>query len=184
MDRHTRWTLKFTKTKRQDDGTIPTTDLAIPFFGYKSYVSIDRKFRFIRKCKTTDTAASVGARLREGLLDQTNTALTVWADRAVRPDCRCHPGRHDDRTGQYHLQHAPLPLPGADQHHSVAIKRVTAPNLLKTQIKSDLKNRQSIRQIPEITGQAYQPRVLRSLQLAEPFSISSLSKKSIHRRMS
>jgi len=115
MDRHTRWTLKFTKTKRQDDGTIPTTDLAIPFFGYKSYVSIDRKFRFIRKCKTTDTAASVGARLREGLLDQTNTALTVWADRAVRPDCRCHPGRHDDQTGQYHLQHAPLPLPGTDQ---------------------------------------------------------------------
>ncbi|GAL98671.1 transposase [Acetobacter tropicalis NRIC 0312] len=47
-DRHARWTLKFTKAKRQDDGTIPSTDLAIPFFGYKSHSSIDRKFRLIR----------------------------------------------------------------------------------------------------------------------------------------
>ncbi|EGG79081.1 Transposase insH for insertion sequence element IS5H [Gluconacetobacter sp. SXCC-1] len=39
-DRQARWTLKFTKAKRQDDGTIPATDLAIPFFGYKSQVSI------------------------------------------------------------------------------------------------------------------------------------------------
>ncbi len=59
-------------------------DLAIPFFGYKSYVSIDRKFRLIRKWKTTDAAASDDARLREGLLDKTNTASTVWADTAYR----------------------------------------------------------------------------------------------------
>ncbi|GBQ90201.1 hypothetical protein GCM10007866_20130 [Gluconobacter albidus] len=83
-DRHARWTLKFTKAKRQDDGTIPTTDLAIPFFGYKAHVSIDLKFRFIRKWKTTDAAASDGARLREGLLDKTNTASGVWADTAYR----------------------------------------------------------------------------------------------------
>jgi len=48
-DRHARWTLKFTKAKRQDDGSMPAMDLAIPFFGYKSHISIDRKFRFIRK---------------------------------------------------------------------------------------------------------------------------------------
>ena len=83
-DRHARWTLKFTKAKRQDNGTIPSTDLAIPFFGYKSHVSIDRKYRFIRKWKTTDAAASDGARLREGLLDKTNTASSVWADTAYR----------------------------------------------------------------------------------------------------
>ncbi|PAK77517.1 IS5/IS1182 family transposase, partial [Lentilactobacillus kefiri] len=71
-DRHARWTLKFTKAKRQDDGTMPSSDLAIPFFGYKSHVSIDRKYRFIRKWKTTDAAASDGARLREGLLDKAN----------------------------------------------------------------------------------------------------------------
>ncbi|AXY24002.1 hypothetical protein CD178_03258 (plasmid) [Komagataeibacter saccharivorans] len=83
-DRHARWTLKFTKTKRQDDGTMPSSDLAIPFFGYKSHVSIDRKYRFIRKWKTTHAAASDGARLREGLLDKTNTASSVWADTAYR----------------------------------------------------------------------------------------------------
>jgi len=76
-DRHARWTLKFTKAKRQDDGTIPATDLAIPFFGYKSHVFIDRKFRLIRKWNTTDAAASDGARLREGLFDKTNMASTV-----------------------------------------------------------------------------------------------------------
>ncbi|WP_042062668.1 IS5 family transposase, partial [Acidomonas methanolica] len=83
-DRHARWTLKFTKAKRQDDGTMPSTDLAIPFFGYKSHVSIDRKFRLIRKWKTTDAAASDGVRLREGLLDKTDTASSVWADTAYR----------------------------------------------------------------------------------------------------
>ncbi|OUJ16280.1 transposase, partial [Acetobacter sp. DsW_063] len=83
-DRHARWTLKFTKARRHDDGTLPSTDLAIPFFGYKSHISIDRKFRLIRKWKTTDAAASDGARLREGLLDKTNTAASVWADTAYR----------------------------------------------------------------------------------------------------
>ncbi|BCI69004.1 IS5 family transposase ISMac22 (plasmid) [Acetobacter aceti] len=83
-DRHARWTLKFTKAKRQDDGNMPATDLAIPFFGYKSHISIDRKFRLIHKWKATDAAASDGARLREGLLDKTNLASTVRADTAYR----------------------------------------------------------------------------------------------------
>ncbi len=83
-DRHSRWTLKFTKAKRQEDGSVPATDLAISFFGYKSHISIDRKFRLIRKWKATDAAASDGARLREGLLDKTNMASTVWADTAYR----------------------------------------------------------------------------------------------------
>jgi len=65
-DRNARWPLKFTKAKRQEDRTMPATDLAIPFFSYKSHISIDRKFRLIRKWKTTDAAASDGARLREG----------------------------------------------------------------------------------------------------------------------
>ena len=80
------WILKCSAltAKRQDDGTIPATDLAIPFFGYKSHVSIDRKFRLIRKWKTTDAAVNDGARLREGLLDKTNTDSMVWADTAYR----------------------------------------------------------------------------------------------------
>ena len=50
----------------------------------QDHVSIDRKYRFIRKWKTTDAVASDGARLREGLLDKTNTASSVWADTAYR----------------------------------------------------------------------------------------------------
>jgi len=87
-DRHARWTLKFTQAKRQDDGTIPATDLAIPFFGCKFHISIDRKFRFIRKWKTTDAAASDGARLREGLLDNANTASSAWAEPFRLPSMR------------------------------------------------------------------------------------------------
>jgi len=83
-DRHARWTLKFTKATRQEDGITPAADLAIPFSGYKSHISIDRKFRLIRRWKATDAAASDGARPREGLLDKTNTASTVWADTAYR----------------------------------------------------------------------------------------------------
>lgn len=83
-DRHARWTLKSTEAKRQDDGMIPSTDIAIPFFGYKSHVSIDRKFRLIRKWKATDVEASNGARLREGLLGRSKVASDVWADTAYR----------------------------------------------------------------------------------------------------
>ncbi|WP_147061422.1 transposase, partial [Kozakia baliensis] len=46
--------------------------------------SIDRKFRFIRKWKATDAAVSDGARVREGLLEKTNTVSSVWADTAYR----------------------------------------------------------------------------------------------------
>ncbi|GBR54848.1 hypothetical protein GCM10007872_09250 [Gluconobacter sphaericus NBRC 12467] len=63
---------------------MPSSDLAIPFLGYKSHVSIDRGYRFIRKWKTTHAAASNSARLREGLLDKTNTASGVLADTAYR----------------------------------------------------------------------------------------------------
>ncbi|WP_236709277.1 transposase, partial [Acetobacter tropicalis] len=59
----------------------PEKLLALPV---QDHVSIDRKFRFIRKWKTTDAAAGDGARLREGLLDKTNTASSVWADTAYR----------------------------------------------------------------------------------------------------
>ncbi len=50
-----------------------------------NHVSIDRGFGFIRKCFASElTAAYEGARLREGLLDKTNTASSVWADTAYR----------------------------------------------------------------------------------------------------
>lgn len=75
--------MKFTKAKPKEDGA-PQIDLAIPVFGYQNHVSIDRGFGFIRQWSATDAAAYEGRRLREGLLDKTNTASGVWADTAYR----------------------------------------------------------------------------------------------------
>jgi transposase, IS5 family len=82
-DRDARWTVKYTKAKPREDGSLPSVDLAIPAFGYKNHVSIDRGFGLIRKWTTTDAAAHDGARL-EDMLDRTNTASDVWADSAYR----------------------------------------------------------------------------------------------------
>lgn len=82
-DRDARWTVKFAKAKPAEDGTKPV-DIAIPVFGYKSHICIDRRHGLIRRQKVTDAAASDGARLREGLIDKTNTASSVWADSAYR----------------------------------------------------------------------------------------------------
>jgi transposase len=83
-DRDARWTVKFTKAKVKEDGSKPPCDIAIPVFGYQNHIAIDRGFGFIRKWSATDAAAYEGARLREGLLDKTNTASSVWADTAYR----------------------------------------------------------------------------------------------------
>ncbi len=77
-DRDARWTVKFSKVKPRQDGT-PQVDLAVPAFGYKSHVSIDRRHGLIRRWTTTDAAAHDGARLA-AVLDGQNTASDVWAD--------------------------------------------------------------------------------------------------------
>jgi IS5 family transposase len=83
-DRDARWTVKFSKAKERPDGTKPAVDIAIPTFGYQNHVSIDCGFGFIRQWQATDAAAYEGARLREGLLDKSNTASSVWADTAYK----------------------------------------------------------------------------------------------------
>jgi len=82
-DRDARWTVKYTKAKPLADGSMPAVDLAVPAFGYKNHVSIDRGFGFIRGWTASDAAAHDGARL-EAVLDVTNTASDVWADTAYR----------------------------------------------------------------------------------------------------
>ena len=82
-DRDARWTVKYTKAKPREDGSVPPVDLAIPAFGYKNHVAIDRGFGLIRNWTATNAAAHDGARL-EDVLDRTNTASDVWADTAYR----------------------------------------------------------------------------------------------------
>jgi IS5 family transposase len=81
-DRDARWTVKYTKAKPQEDG-LPMVDLAIPAFGYKNHVGIDRRHGLIRTWLVTDAAAHDGARLID-LIDGDNTASDVWADTAYR----------------------------------------------------------------------------------------------------
>jgi len=83
QDTDARWTVKTSKGKVEADGTIKR-DLAIPAFGYKSHIGIDKRHGFIRRQQVTDAAAHDGARLREGLIDPTNTASDIWADTAYR----------------------------------------------------------------------------------------------------
>jgi IS5 family transposase len=83
-DRDARWTVKFSKAKERPDGSKPPVDIAIPTFGYQNHIAIDRRFGLIRKWRATDAAAYEGARLRQGLLDKSNTASGVWADSAYR----------------------------------------------------------------------------------------------------
>ena len=82
-DVEARWTVKVSKAKPAADGA-PQTDIAIPVFGYKSHISIDRRHGIIRRQTVTDAAAHDGAWLREGLIDPNNTASDVWADSAYR----------------------------------------------------------------------------------------------------
>ena len=83
-DRDARWTVKFSKAKERADGTRPAVDIAIPTFGYQNHIAIDRRYGLIRRWQASDAAAYEGARLRQELLDKTNTAGTVWADTAYR----------------------------------------------------------------------------------------------------
>ena len=50
-DRDARWTVKFSKAKPTQDGE-PQIDIAIPVFGYKSHISIDRRHGVIRRARS------------------------------------------------------------------------------------------------------------------------------------
>src|SRR6202008_1344771 len=66
----------------KEDGA-PQVDLAIPAFGYKNHIEIDRTHGLIRNWTATHAAAHDGAR-RDDVLDRKNTASEVWADTAYR----------------------------------------------------------------------------------------------------
>jgi IS5 family transposase len=82
-DTSARWTLKIGgKVRYRPDGT-PLPMIAVPVFGYKSHISIDRKFGFIRESAVTSAAAPDGRQLRR-VVSRENTGSEVWADSAYR----------------------------------------------------------------------------------------------------
>jgi IS5 family transposase len=82
-DMDARWTVKYTKAKPREDGSVPPVALAIPAFGYKNHIAIDRRHGLIRNWTVSSAAAHDGARL-EAVLDRNNLASSVWADTAYR----------------------------------------------------------------------------------------------------
>lgn len=82
-DRDARWTVKYSKAKQKPDGSKHTIDIAVPAFGYKNHIGIDRRHGLIRRWKATDASRYDGAQLPE-ILDKDNTASGVWADTAYR----------------------------------------------------------------------------------------------------
>ena len=77
-----RWTLKRGRTKPK--GTQrQAIQIAVPIFGYKSHIGIDRRHGLIRRWAVTD-AAQHDSRSFSALLDPENTASRVWADTAYR----------------------------------------------------------------------------------------------------
>ena len=57
--------------------------IATPTFGYKSHISIDRRYGFIRGQTVTSAAAPDGQQLKY-LVTTQNTSGSVWADSAYR----------------------------------------------------------------------------------------------------
>ncbi|MEC5293889.1 MULTISPECIES: transposase, partial [unclassified Aurantimonas] len=82
-DRDARWTVKFSKAKPAAPGKPQHIDIAVPAFGYKDHVSIDRRFGFIRGWSATSASAYDGAQLCN-VLDRSNTGSKVWADTAYQ----------------------------------------------------------------------------------------------------
>jgi IS5 family transposase len=99
-DTDARWTLKFAKARPAADGK-PQPDIAIPSFGYKSTVSICRRFGFIRKGKVTDGARYDGRMLRD-VVTNDNTASEVWADTAYRSQANERWLRRNGKVSRIH----------------------------------------------------------------------------------
>ena len=85
-DRDARWTVKYSKAKVKegaDPKGFKPVDLAIPMFGYKNHIGIDRAHGLIRTWDVSAANAHDGARLPE-LISKQNTGSGVWADTAYR----------------------------------------------------------------------------------------------------
>ena len=70
------------KVRYRPDGT-PLPMIAVPVFGCKSHISIDRRFGFIRESAVT-SASHADGRMLKRLVTKENTSGDVWADTAYR----------------------------------------------------------------------------------------------------
>jgi len=85
IDRDGRWTIKRGRKRPPKPGQFRDAgvEIAVPAFGYKNHIGIDRAHGFVRRYQVTHAAAHDGRQLGN-LLDRDNTASSVWADTAYR----------------------------------------------------------------------------------------------------
>ena len=102
-DRDARWTLKFTKAKSRDDGSMPAMGPRDPGFWLQEPYIHRSALPPDPALEDTDASAHDGARLREGLLDRSNTGSAVWADTAYRSAANeCFMERHGFVSNVHH----------------------------------------------------------------------------------
>jgi IS5 family transposase len=65
------------------EGHKRLVEIAVPMFGYKNHVGIDREHGLLRRDTITHTATYDGGQLG-AVLDRDNTPSAVWADTAYR----------------------------------------------------------------------------------------------------
>jgi IS5 family transposase len=85
IDRDGRWTIRRGRKARPPEGAPrqAAVEIAVPMFGYKNHLGVDRAHGFIRRFVVTDAARHDGAQLG-AILDPANTGSGVWADAAYR----------------------------------------------------------------------------------------------------
>ena len=85
IDRDGRWTIKRGRKREAAPGAghKRQIEIAVPAFGYKNHIGIDRAFGFLCRYTVTHAAAYDGGQLG-AVLDRDNTASAVWADTAYR----------------------------------------------------------------------------------------------------
>jgi IS5 family transposase len=78
IDRDGRWTIKRGRKREPAPGDSQQrqVDIAVPVFGYKNHVGLDREFGFLRRYTITHGAAYDGGQLG-AVLDRDNTATEV-----------------------------------------------------------------------------------------------------------
>jgi IS5 family transposase len=86
IDRDGRWTIKRGRKAPPSEGGAQrqaAAEIAVPMFGDKNHLSIDREHGFIRRFAVTHAAGHDGSQLG-AVLDPENTGSGVWADTAYR----------------------------------------------------------------------------------------------------
>lgn len=85
IDTEGRWTIKRGRKRETPERQprAPLGEIAVPMFGYKNHLGIDRTHGFVRRFVVTHAARHDGSQLGE-VLDRSNLASGVWADTAYR----------------------------------------------------------------------------------------------------